>query len=116
MGRFLSGLSRELPPTGGQKQWQPYFQRTFEVYTKVNTHVFLHSRQNTDDGAVALEISTAAQVRLTGFGLWEMGEWIQTRRTEVCWRTRTTMDSRDGKWARLHQRLDNSITTTSKQS
>ncbi|CAG8440931.1 7956_t:CDS:10 [Rhizophagus irregularis] len=26
-------IRRDLPPTGG-RQWQPYFQRTFEVYTK----------------------------------------------------------------------------------
>jgi hypothetical protein len=37
---FLWGWSffiiiRDLPPTGGHKQWHPYFQRTFEVYTKV---------------------------------------------------------------------------------
>jgi len=31
--QLFAGL-RDLPPTGG-KQWQPYFQRTFEVYTKL---------------------------------------------------------------------------------
>ncbi|CAJ0651881.1 12132_t:CDS:2 [Entrophospora sp. SA101] len=30
--QLFAGL-RDLPPTGG-RQWQPYFQRTFEVYTK----------------------------------------------------------------------------------
>ncbi|KAI9034332.1 protein SCAI [Hyaloraphidium curvatum] len=32
--QLFAGL-RDLPPTGGQKTWQPYFQRTFEVYTKL---------------------------------------------------------------------------------
>ncbi|CAJ0651883.1 12134_t:CDS:10 [Entrophospora sp. SA101] len=32
--QLFAGL-RDLPPTGG-RQWQPYFQRTFEVYTKDN--------------------------------------------------------------------------------
>ncbi|KXS17566.1 hypothetical protein M427DRAFT_54500 [Gonapodya prolifera JEL478] len=32
--QMFGGL-RDLPPTGGQKQWQPYFQRTFEVYTRL---------------------------------------------------------------------------------
>lgn len=27
---------RDLPPTG--RNWQPYFQRTFEVYTKLWKH------------------------------------------------------------------------------
>ncbi|RIB10065.1 protein SCAI [Gigaspora rosea] len=31
--QLFAGL-RDLPPTGG-RQWQPYFQRTFEVYTKL---------------------------------------------------------------------------------
>jgi len=32
--QLFAGL-RDLPPTGSQKQWQPYFKRTFEVYTKL---------------------------------------------------------------------------------
>jgi len=32
--KLFAGL-RDLPPTGGYKQWHPYFQRTFEVYTKL---------------------------------------------------------------------------------
>ncbi|CAG8624928.1 15258_t:CDS:10 [Acaulospora morrowiae] len=31
--QLFAGL-RDLPPTGG-RQWQPYFQKTFEVYTKL---------------------------------------------------------------------------------
>ncbi|KXN69385.1 hypothetical protein CONCODRAFT_40662, partial [Conidiobolus coronatus NRRL 28638] len=32
--QLFSGL-RELSPISGIKQWQPYFQRTFEIYTKL---------------------------------------------------------------------------------
>ncbi|RUS15213.1 protein SCAI [Endogone sp. FLAS-F59071] len=32
--QLFAGL-RDLPPTGSNRQWQPYFQRTFEVYTKL---------------------------------------------------------------------------------
>ena len=32
--QLFAGL-RDLPPSGNAKTWQPYFQRTFEVYTKV---------------------------------------------------------------------------------
>lgn len=32
--QLFAGL-RDLPPTGSQKLWQPYFQRTFEIYTKL---------------------------------------------------------------------------------
>ncbi|KAI8142493.1 hypothetical protein BJV82DRAFT_144101 [Fennellomyces sp. T-0311] len=32
---LFSGL-RDLPPTGSHRQWRPYFEKTFEVYTKVS--------------------------------------------------------------------------------
>ncbi|KAI8388311.1 protein SCAI [Radiomyces spectabilis] len=34
---LFSGLSptRDLPPTGSHRQWRPYFEKTFEVYTKL---------------------------------------------------------------------------------
>lgn len=32
--QLFAGL-RDLPPMGGPRQWQPYFLRSFEVYTKV---------------------------------------------------------------------------------
>ncbi|KAI7863893.1 hypothetical protein BDF14DRAFT_1839553 [Spinellus fusiger] len=31
---LFSGL-RDLPPTGSHRQWRPYFEKTFEVYTKL---------------------------------------------------------------------------------
>ncbi|KAI9014455.1 protein SCAI [Phycomyces nitens] len=31
---LFSGL-RDLPPTGNHRQWRPYFEKTFEVYTKL---------------------------------------------------------------------------------
>jgi hypothetical protein len=33
--RDFMPLNRDLPPHGSQKTWQPYFQKTFEIYTKV---------------------------------------------------------------------------------
>ncbi|OZJ03563.1 hypothetical protein BZG36_03094 [Bifiguratus adelaidae] len=32
--QLFAGL-RDLPPTGSSRQWQPYFHKTFEVYTKL---------------------------------------------------------------------------------
>ena len=31
----LFGSLRDLPPTASHKHWQPYFQKTFEIYTKL---------------------------------------------------------------------------------
>jgi hypothetical protein len=38
--QLFAGL-RELPPFGGPRQWQPYFLRAFEVYTKVSSVVIV---------------------------------------------------------------------------
>lgn len=37
---MFNGL-RDLPHTGGQRLWQPYFQRTFETFTKVTFEEFI---------------------------------------------------------------------------
>ncbi|CAJ0840281.1 10343_t:CDS:10 [Entrophospora sp. SA101] len=42
--QLFAGL-RDLPPTGG-RQWQPYFQRTFEVYTKQQNRFVLENKDN----------------------------------------------------------------------
>jgi hypothetical protein len=34
MAFSILSIDRELPPTGA-KQWQPYFQKTFEIFSKV---------------------------------------------------------------------------------
>ncbi|ORY97869.1 hypothetical protein BCR43DRAFT_523976 [Syncephalastrum racemosum] len=38
---LFSGL-RDLPPTGSHRQWRPYFEKTFEIYTKLWKFQQLH--------------------------------------------------------------------------